>query len=108
MTTATDSVFDNTLAEHCAHVTLDRDPTTFMRLLELFALRGVLPLRLHFDAYAGREGAASLRVRARMGRHDWQLLCARAATQVGVIELSNGTPPGEATLDRLETLFALP
>jgi hypothetical protein len=64
------SVFDNTLAEHRAHVTLERDPTTLMHVLELFSQRGALPLRMHFDAYGGNEGAACLRLVARLGKHD--------------------------------------
>lgn len=94
------AVFDNTLAEHRAHVTLERDPSTLMRVLELFSLRGALPLRLHFDAYAGAQGAACLRVVARLGRHDWQVLCQRAATLMGVIEVGQGVPPGEAAFER--------
>jgi len=88
-------VFDNTVDGFCVHVTLERDASTLMRLLELFALRGALPLRVHFDAYAGLDGTARLRVHARMGRHDWRVLCERAATLVGVVDLSDGVPPGE-------------
>jgi hypothetical protein len=89
------SVFDNTVDAFCVHVTLERDAGTLMRLLELFALRGALPLRVHFDAYAGPGGTGRLRVNARMGRHDWRVLCERAATLVGVVDLSDGVPPGE-------------
>lgn len=89
------SAFDNTVDAFCVHVTLERDAATLMRLLELFALRGALPLRVHFDAYAGAGGTARLRVHARMGRHDWRVLCERAATLVGVLDLSDGVPPGE-------------
>jgi hypothetical protein len=100
MSTDPTSVFDNTLAEHRVHITLESDATTLMRLLELFALRGVLPLRLSFDAYGGDEGAACLRLAARLGRHDWRALCARARTQVGVIEVWDGVPPGELVIAR--------
>lgn len=89
------SVFDNTVDAFCVHVTLERDAGTLMRLLELFALRGALPLRVHFDAYAGPGGTGRLRINARMGRHDWRVLCERAATLVGVVDLSVGVPPGE-------------
>jgi hypothetical protein len=91
----THSVFDNTVDAFCVHVTLERDAGTLMRLLELFALRGALPLRVHFDAYAGPGGTGRLRVNARMGRHDWRALCERAATLVGVVDFSDGVPPGE-------------
>ena len=101
------AVFDNTLAEHRAHVTLERDPTTLMQLLELFALRGALPLRMHFDAYAGAQGTACLRLVARLGRHDWRVLCARAATLVGVIEVSEGEPPGEWVAGRSASMMSL-
>lgn len=89
------SVFDNTVDAFCVHVTLERDATTLMRVLELFALRGALPLRVQFDAYAGQAGTGRLRVHARMGRHDWRALCERAATLVGVVDISDGVPPGE-------------
>jgi hypothetical protein len=89
------SVFDNTVDAFCVHVTLERDAGTLMRVLELFALRGELPLRVHFDAYAGPGGTARLRIHARLGRHDWRVLCERAATLVGVVDLSEGVPPGE-------------
>lgn len=89
------TVFDNRVEHHLAHITLERDPTTLMRLLELFAQRGSLPLRVHFDAYAGAGGNGRLRVQARMGRHDWRTLCQRAQTLVGVVGLDEGTPPGE-------------
>ncbi len=89
------SVFDNTVDAFCVHVTLERDATTLMRVLELFSLRGALPLRMHFDAYAGPAGTGWLRVNARMGRHDWRVLCERAATLVGVVDISDGVPPGE-------------
>ena len=89
------SVFDNTVDAFCVHVTLERDATTLMRLLELFALRGALPLRVQFDAYAGAGGTGCLRVHGRLGRHDWRVLCERAATLVGVVEVSDGVPPGE-------------
>ena len=100
------AAFDNTLTEHRAHVTLERDPATLMRVLELFALRGALPLRMHLDAYAGAQGTACLRLVARLGRHDWRVLCARAATLVGVIEVSEGEPPGEWAADRAAVTLA--
>jgi hypothetical protein len=89
------SVFDNTLATFCVHITLERDASTLMRLLEFFALRGTLPLRVAFDAFAGTGSTGRLRVQARLGRHDWRVLCERAATLVGVVEVSDGVPPGE-------------
>jgi hypothetical protein len=95
MTTDPLSVFDNRLEDCRVHVTLERDATTLMRLLELFALRGTLPLRVHFDAYDGPVGMGRLRVQARLGAHDWRVLCARAASLVGVVEVSEGVPPGE-------------
>jgi hypothetical protein len=107
-TTDPSSVFDNTLAEHRAHVTLERDPTTLMHVLELFALRGALPLRVHFDAYGGAEGAACLRLVARLGRHDWRVLCERAATLVGVIDVCDGVPPGELNIERASASLASP
>jgi len=100
------SVFDNTVDAFCVHVTLERDATTLMRVLELFALRGSLPLRVHFDAYAGPGGTGRLRVHARMGRHDWRALCERAATLVGVVDISDGVPPGELLPSRAQP-FAL-
>lgn len=100
------SVFDNTVDAFCVHVTLERDAGTLMRLLELFALRGSLPLRVHFDAYAGPGGTGRLRVNARMGRHDWRVLCERAASLVGVVDIGDGVPPGELLPSRAPSFAA--
>jgi hypothetical protein len=100
------SVFDNTVDAFCVHVTLERDASTLMRLLELFALRGSLPLRMHFDAYAGPGGTGRLHLNARMGRHDWRALCERAATLVGVVDISDGVPPGELLPSRAPSFAA--
>ncbi len=88
--------FDNPVADHCLRLTLETDANTLLRVLELFALRGATPQRIEFSADddAARSGLARLQVRARMGRHDWRVLCARAGTLVGVVALC-----GDAALD---------
>lgn len=88
------SVFDNTPIEHRARLTLECDPTTLMRTLELFALRGIVPTSIRFDAHARHDTPAVLRLAVVLGRHDWAVLCARAATLVGVLEVADDGSDG--------------
>jgi acetolactate synthase regulatory subunit len=66
---------------HHLYVEADADPTTFMRLLGLIALRGLLPESVRFEQ---RPDHAELNVWVRMDAEDFRVLCARAETLVGV------------------------
>lgn len=66
---------------HHLYVEADADPTTFMRLLGLIALRGLLPESVRFEQ---RPDHAELNVWVRMDPEDFRVLCARAETLVGV------------------------
>ena len=89
------SQFDNPVADHDLQLMLESDVNSLLRVLELFALRGVLPRRIEFVAEDEPALPCRLQVRARMGSHDWHVLCARAGTLIGVVELSDGTPQDE-------------
>lgn len=66
---------------HHLRVEADPDPATFMRLLGLYALRGLLPQSVRFEQ---RPDHAELNVWAHMDTEDFRVLCARAETLVGV------------------------
>lgn len=57
---------------------------TLMRLLEAFALRGVMPRQVRLDP---DDDLACLVVRARLGAHDAQVLATRLSTAVGVFDV---------------------
>jgi|JI8StandDraft_2_1071088.scaffolds.fasta_scaffold03233_8 hypothetical protein len=69
------------LTLHHLRVEADPDPATFMRLLGLYALRGLLPQTVRFEQ---RPDHAELNVWAHMDTEDFRVLCARAETLVGV------------------------
>jgi hypothetical protein len=80
------SQFDNPEVYGRLRATLDHDAGLPCRLLGLFAARDVLPLAVEWRVDP-RRVEALLRVDAVMGAHDWSVLCARAATLVGVLRL---------------------
>ena len=82
------SQFDNEPVYGRLHAVVEHEPGVLLRLLELFAARGLAPLSVEYkiDARA-RPPIGRLRVDAEVGAQDWQILCARAGQAVGVIEL---------------------
>jgi hypothetical protein len=82
------SQFDNSPVHGRLAAVLDHDTGPLLRLLELFAARGITPLSLDYriDPRA-RPATGRLRVDAEIGADDWRILCARAAQIVGVLRL---------------------
>ena len=74
----------------------DADVQTLMRLLEAFALRGVMPRQVRLDP---DDDLACLVVRARLGAHDAQVLATRLSTAFGVFDVGwRGEMPEAAAL----------
>lgn len=83
------SQFDNTLVYGRLRAEVEHDGGLLVRLLGLFAARGVTPLAVDYriDARA-QPPAALLRVDAQMGAQDWAILCMRARQAIGVLQLT--------------------
>ncbi|MCE2969566.1 MAG: hypothetical protein LW847_04965 [Burkholderiales bacterium] len=83
------SQFDNDLVYGRLRAVVEHDAGVLARLLELFAARGATPLSLEYriDPRA-QPPLGRLRVDAELGAHDWQILCARAAQAIGLLEFS--------------------
>lgn len=62
---------------------LEPEVQTFMWLLAVFALRGVMPQQVRLDHH---EDLALLVVHARLGAHDAQVLATRLSTAFGVVD----------------------
>jgi hypothetical protein len=78
------SQFANEPVDARFEMRFDADAQTFMRLLEAFALRGVMPRQVRLDSDDDR---ACLVVRARLGAHDAKVLATRLSTAFGVFDV---------------------
>jgi hypothetical protein len=67
---------------------VEHDGGVLCRLLELLAARGTAPLRVNYriDTRA-QPPVARLCIDAELGAHDSDILCARAAQAIGLLQL---------------------